>query len=719
MNKKVKSAISLLLGGVCALSMAACGGSDDKKNNQQENLGVVNNSYKVGGKVVLGSTTEASGDFRFPAAYSGSSVGAADQDITGLTQGYDTMSVNQAGSYVWNQTTVKSHSETANDDSTYTVEIEINPGLLMSDGTEVKAINYLAYALVYSTPVSVAAGASGMAGQAFVGFDEFSSYDGTAETPEKFTGLKLLDEYKFSMTISSNYYPYYFAYTYGAVSPYDLALVAGDASYIHADETGAWLDNAFYAKEGDTYKSVAHFEKARYDVSEYPFTGAYTISKWDASTKETTLALNPNFAGNFEGQKPHISTVVYKYVVSETQVAQLKAGQVDVIEGITGGDETNQALAVVTENPNGFKENHYDRAGYGKIQFDCDFGPTMFKEVRQAITYSMDRNDFAQTFTGGYGALVNGPYSTNFEAYTNNMDVLEEKLNAYSFSEANAKKALVDGGWIYNSKGGAFEEGKSGVDSVRYKKLTAAEATDVNKAFKSVRNEDGIEYKTVEVNGEYYMPCVVNWFSSENNDVSDLLVTKLQKSTALKNIGMVIRQEVGSFTKLLGEIYREASYGYGGTPTYGMFNLATGWSTEIYDYSYNWSLDEMYFPYSANKLFDEYDKAYPYYDADGNHEAKTYEEAMAASDGKLGMDYISMAMVYDATTQAEYEKWFVAYMVRWNELMPDIPLYSNIYYDVYNSDILNYKSSPFFGASDAILYCASAAAQTADAESAS
>lgn len=35
----------------------------------------------------------------------------------------------------------------------------------------------------------------------------------------------------------------------------------------------------------------------------------------------------------------------------------------------------------------------------------------MFPEVRQAITYLLNRTEFCQTFTGGYGVVVDGPYS--------------------------------------------------------------------------------------------------------------------------------------------------------------------------------------------------------------------------------------------------------------------------------------------------------------------
>ena len=105
--------------------------------------------------------------------------------------------------------------------------------------------------------------------------------------------------------------------------------------------------------------------------------------------------------------------------------------------------------------------------------------------------------------------------------------------------------------------------------------------------------------------------------------------------------------------------------------------------------------------YSSNKVKDPYDAAFPY---DQSAEKLTYEEAMAASDGKLGMDYLSMAMVYNATTVDEYNQWWMAYIERWNQLLPDIPLYSNYYYDVYNANIENFVTSPFFGPANAILY---------------
>ena len=706
----MKKFLALLLALAMIASLAACGSKTEApaattaatEANAPETTPA---APTVPNRAILGSSTELSGDFRWP-GFGGSSAGASDQDINRLTAGYSTMETNQGGAYVWNETVVKSHSETENEDGTYTVAIELNEGLTFSDGSPITAANYVAGILAFSTQVSVGAGHSGKSGQSFVGYNDFYAYTGEEGTGSKvFTGVRMLSDYSFSLTVSSDFYPYYFAYTYAAVSPDPLGLVLGEGVEVKDDGEGCYLSDNFYEKNGDEYVKAAEIAANRYDVTKYPFSGPYVISNWDASTKEATLTINPEFKGNFEGQTPSIETIVYVKIIEETQLDQLKTGGVDVLSGITGGDSTKAALEVVDgEN---FAEVHYQRAGYGKIEFECDFGPTMFPEVRQAIAYLLNRTEFCQAFTGGYGVVVDGPYSPDFDMWHAVEDDIE--LIDYTFSPDNAKKVLEDGGWIYNSKGEPFVEGAGGVDSVRYKKLTEEEANALdiygndagNKTFKSVANTDNITYETVCVNGEYYMPLAINWFGSTPNPVTDLLSTTLANSSDLASVGMVIRATTGDFTTLLGNIYRDPSMGYAGSPIYGMYNLATGWNSAVYDYSFNWSSDPSWGDYSSNKVKDPYDAAFPY---DQAAEKLTYEEALAASDGKLGMDYLSMAMVYNATTEDEYNQWWMAYIERWNQLMPDIPLYSNYYYDVYNANIENFETSPFFGPASAILY---------------
>lgn len=699
MSKKI---IGLLLACVMvAACFGGCGNVTDTNN-----------------KVVLGNVTELSGEFRWP-SFTGSNPGAADLDINTLTTGYSTMETNRSGDYVWNKTAVENHTEEEDADGNYVVTIEIKKGLKFSDGTELKAANYVAYVLAFSTQILAQAGGTGKVGQAFVGYRSFNAYVGADVAVEgatkEFAGVRILNDYKFSLTVdaAAGYYPYYYAYTYGAVTPYDIELVVGKDVEVKDDGNGCYLSETWYEKasgstaEAPKFKRAERFAEAREDISNYPFSGPYTVYSYDDSTKEAVLKINPNYQGNFEGQKPSIEVVVYRKIVSETQLDMLKNGEIDILAGVTGGSDTEAALAAVKSSNGTLASVQYQRAGYGKVQFDCDFGPTMFASVRQAICYVLNTNEFAATFTGGYGSVVYAPYSPDFSMWKNNKDMLEKNMIDYSYSVANAKKVLENDGWVYNSKGEAFVEGQSGVDAVRYKKLTAEEAAacdGVNKTYSSVSNTDGVEYKTVEINGEYYIPLVINWFGTTPNDVTEQLITKLVDTNDVKSLGMVVRSTVGDFTQLVDIIYREGD-NYSGTPTYGMFNLATGYTTAVYDYAFNWSLDPDYFGYSVNKLYDEYDVDFPYYDENGNHTKLSYADAVAKSGGKLGMDYLSMAMVYDATTEEEYNEWWAAYILRWNELLPDIPLYSNYYFDIYNTKIQGLNTSPFWSPTNDIIYC--------------
>ena len=112
-------------------------------------------------------------------------------------------------------------------------------------------------------------------------------------------------------------------------------------------------------------------------------------------------------------------------------------------------------------------------------------------------------------------------------------------------------------------------------------------------------------YKTVEVNGEFYMPLVVNWFCTEDNEVSELLKTAWDGSAITESIGMDVQWTQGGWQSMLGELYQLPDYGYAGTPLYCAFNMATGFNSAVYDFAYNWSPDPTFFDnYSAAYLKD-------------------------------------------------------------------------------------------------------------------
>lgn len=545
-------------------------------------------SEKADNDIIIGNTTDLSGKFRY-SPFGGSNPGAADLDVDNLINGMETVATTKEGGFEVNKTVVKQLDKVENEDGTLTYTITLNDGLVFSDGTPVTAKNYLYFPMVFSTLVaSEAEGKDRQAGLTMVGFEEFNAYDGTNEgdgVSKTFAGLRLLADNQFSVTVKPEYANYYYAISYAGFSPFVKELWCGDYD-IADDGEGCYFTDGFYNKTGDSFDMAAHIVASSNNTdTTYACSGPYVVESYDEGDKSAILTLNPNFPGNYEGAKPSIAKVIYKKSVSATQLDDLKSGGVDVLMGITGGAETDEAVAACDNSNGAFVYTHYSRAGYGKLQFRNDYGPAQFTAVRQAITYCLDRASFAKTFTGGYGGVVDGAYYAGSwmykEAAANGM-----LLNAYDTSADTAIAVLEADGWIYDANGEPYVEG------VRYKKIPAEYADENDKTYKSI---DGA-YVTTKVGDDYYMPLVLNWYGTTDNPFSDLLVTDFEQGANIAAAGIVIQKTTGDFSPMLDEFYQQAVYGfYSGTPMYSCFNYATGFTSAAYDYSYNWSIDPSFY----------------------------------------------------------------------------------------------------------------------------
>ncbi len=552
--------------------------------------------------VILGSHSELSGAFR-KADFGKSSAGSADLDIQNLTSGYSTVVTDAGGSYIWaGEEILASHTEQANEDGSKTYTLTIASGLTFSDGSPIRAENYLIELLAGSSKVMREAGGGDAAGLTLVGYEDFNAYEGEGE-PVPFAGVRLLDESTFSVTVKKEYADYYYALAYGGFTPVPMALYGGRYA-LKDDGRGAYLEKGFYEKTEKNGVSayvmagVIAGNLSKLSEGDFPYSGPYVVESYSPATRVATLRRNPRYKGDHRGN-PSIEKISYVKIIAETQLDQLKKGRVDVLASITGGAETRAALSLV--DGRSFKETHYDRAGYGKLAFRCDFSPTQFVEVRRAVMRTIDREEFAQTFTGGYGSVTHAPYHAGSATYRAVKDRL--KLRSYEYSVQAAKEELTKGGWVYDKRGAPYVEG----EGVRYKKLSGYEKTYNNLTFASTDNK----YRTVKVDGEYYMPLVINWMGTQPNAVTDQLITAWQNNpNAGEKLGMYITYTSGDMNSALyGEYAQMPAYGFT-RARYGAVNFATGFSGAAYDQSQAWTLDPAKFDnYSANYLRDEADFA--------------------------------------------------------------------------------------------------------------
>lgn len=578
------------------------------------------------GQIIIGDTTELSGDW---VPY-WTNI-AADYNVYNFIMGYGTVDMSFGGEYLVNETVVKEYDVVDNADGSKTYTWTINDGLVYADGSPITALDYVTSLLFWSSPQVQATGATATYGYDLVGYSDFNK-----GVKKEFTGVRLLDDMTFSVTINPEKLPYFYELTMASVGPTKLSYWTDETVEIKDDGNGAYFSDNF-----TTEAYEARFKEARYGIEDFPAMGPYKLVSYDEASKTAVMEVNDKYVGDYTGQKPKIQTIIYKKVTQETALDELATGGVDLLSGMAGGDEINQGLDLVDKG--GFAFTEYPRAGYGKLQFQCDFGPTQFVEVRQAIAHLLDRNDFAKAFTQGFGSVVNGPYGESMWFYQETKGELNQKLNQYPYSLESAVELLEKGGWVLDKDGNDYKEG------IRYKKM-----------------EDGT-----------LMPLIIEWSSSEANAVSDLLVVKLQENPDLAAAGMQINQTVMTFGDLINYLYRDDTEGAKyGVPTYGMYNLATNY-TPVYDQrdTYTTDPDEIKAGYNTNFLVDE------------------------------ELERLAIDMVLTPSEDREaFKSKFVDFIVRWNELLPDLPLYSNMYHDFYNEKLENYNMNPLVRISQALLY---------------
>lgn len=643
----MKKFLALLLAVVMVLTMVACG--EGKK--------------KADGQVVIGTSTEASGDWAYSAFVR--NPNATDNAVVKLTDDMTTIESNQHGDYVINKTVVKSYERIEEENGNVTFKFVINDGLKFNNGEAVTAENFVAWTMFLVSPAGKEMGVVSATYNMLPGGLAYRN----GET-NVLSAVRLYDEKTFSITIAktgedgeTSYLPFYYDLTYASMQAVNLTYWFGEGWSVKDDGEGVYFVNAD-GKEF-TAETVGETVKAgRFATGNRVTAGPYNLVSFDESSREIVLEVNENYNGNFEGQKPGIQKLVIVKTSDDTVMDMISTGQIQIYSQIADGAQVNAVLDLIEAGTIDSSPSQYDRAGYGYFGFACDLGPAQFTEFRQAVAYLLNRVEFAQTFCQGWGSVVHGPYCTAF-SMTDKTDI-DKKVNHYDYNPEKAVELLKQAGFVYNADGSDYVDGSG---EVRYAKVTEEQA----RYYES--------FNKVLADGTILMPATLNWASSEGNSISALLTTMLASSDATKAAGVSIVKTEMTFPSLMSYMCRQEMNGAVGdfsVPTYNMFNLATGYNGGVYDESYNWTTDPEYIEqgYNVQHLYDK------------------------------ELDKLSMDMVYgvEPGDEATYLSLWEKYIIRWNELLPMVPLYSNIYVTVYPNTIDNYAEDSFWGFERAILY---------------
>lgn len=609
-------------------------------------------------ELIYGSTTEISGDF---APSSWWTNNAADKMVRDLVHGYPTVTTDQGGDIVIDETVTKELAIEELEDGSKIYTITLNDGLVYNNGEPVTAADYVGYLVFQCSGAAMDLGCSFTAYMQIEGAKAYR--DGEADC---ISGIRMLDDHTFSVQImkvgtdGTELFPFFYELSYASFSPINMNYWFGDVT-VKDDGNGAYVEGLTVENIKDTLNASRYRSN-----SEVVSCGPYMFYEYDSSAKQCILVKNPNYAGNFEGQVPSIEKITIVKAEDATWSDALKTGAFNFYDTMTDGSQINTALDMMEDEKvaedlgYGFDYVQFDRAGYGAVFFMCDFGPTQFPAVRHAIAMLLDRNEFANTFCQGWGGVVSVPAGPGLWQYQDCEEWLNENLNTYPYDYEGAVAELVADGWIYNEDGSDWTEG-----NIRYKKVTEEEA--------------GTYAGNVTLaDGTILMPLSMEWSSSENNSVSELLKVMLAENPDVAAAGMKINQNVMTFTELLNYYYRDETAGdkYA-VPTYTIFNLANNFIAP-YSQAYEYTLDL--------SLVDG-----------GWNSSRIYNKEL---------DKLSMNMTYGLSSDQieEHLDYFQQFMKLWNDLLPSLPLYCNIYITVYPDWLENYSQDSFWDFQQAILY---------------
>ena len=294
-------------------------------------------------------------------------------------------------------------TENAAGDRTYT--FTILDGLRYSDGTRITAWDYAFSVLFQISPEIRQLGGTNADKSYLTGFDAYM-----ARTAAYLSGVRVLNDNTIAFTVSHEFLPYFYELALVSCEPMPISAIAPGV-VVRDDGFGVYLANQDPNIWAPVY-STDLLSKTLLDPENgflhYPYvsSGPYTLTSWDGVT--ATFAYNPYYRGNALDERPLIETLTYTLADNRTMMENLEKGVFDVVNKVTDAEAISKGLQLTTGGD--FRMANYPRSGMSFLSFVCENRTVSSVAVRQAIAWCMDRDAITSDYTGGYGLRVDGFY---------------------------------------------------------------------------------------------------------------------------------------------------------------------------------------------------------------------------------------------------------------------------------------------------------------------
>lgn len=274
----------------------------------------------------------------------------------------------------------------------------------------------------------------------------------------------------------------------------------------------------------------------------------------------------------------------------------------------------------------------YLRAGYGMLAFACDYPPVDDPNVRWAVSCMIDRNAIIDHVLEGYGGTVDAAYGMAQWTYQSRRREIAQRLQPIAFNLDRANDFLDQTDWVFEADGS-----------------TPFDRSKVNAAGTYMRHNSAGEMLVIH-------------HLSASTSVGGAIESEVIKNSPM--IGMKYELTHGDFNDLLDNYY--FGYELGPDRYFHAFNLASNYSAVPDPYWDSWHSDML----------------------------GSWENSSQYATPELDAIIMEMRSLDPSETERHADLW-VEFQVEWQRGLPQIPLYSNEYFDIYNNVIVSLPTSPY------------------------
>ena len=709
-------------------------------------------------ELIVGNPTITKGDF-FTEMFGNDT---ADIDVRALLHGYNLVNWDQnQGVYVFDPSVVTEVEVVDDEVGNRTYYLALADDLMWCDGTPITAWDYAFSMLLMMAPEIEQIGGKIYRAQHLLGYKEYitKEYDTLG-------GVMVLSDHQLAITLDHEFLPYFFEIGLMLCVPYPISVIAPGCK-VYDDGYGCRIGNEdpsieepiFTAEllektilDPETgynshpsltcgpYKLVSYdYHTAHFEANEY-FKGAWvnnTLPENFTFNMENfegagsgTMAHRDNSGPNYikvdrvdeDGNedpyylvKPTIEKIAFTVADNDTLAADLAEGRLHLANKVvygptilecmgTGGADAADELLEGTDDEEAFEEPEaeaeepaeepeeeaeegpdvsglrmqpYPRIGLAFLTFSYDWPTVHEKEVRQAIAWCMDREALTEDYCKGFGVVVNGYYGIEQWEYLLVTHQIEYPINFLDDEEHdNEDYAKFQNRYVKTDE--EYEAAVAAWDMYSLDNLVEY-TVDTEKA-NALLDSAGW---TLNVNGEAYRPgedavrCKMvddelvaldlSMMYPEGNHIIDTLQENF--IDYLNECGIQLTLVPMAMEELLKSYYRETER------TTDMIYLATNFHVVV-DPSITYSTDETV----GHKIWNN-----------------TYSDDEDLYYRAVNMRKTEPGDVYDYVG-----KW-IAFQEKYNEVLPTIPIYSNIYFDFWTNQLQNYYITAHVTWSQAIL----------------